>query len=378
VTELIAPRNLCSNGGLPPISAAYISPVSDSEVTSRTPERGAAVTGYDVARAAGVSQSTVSRALRGDARVVPETREHVLKTARELGYVVNLSARSLITRRTSTIAIVSGDLRNPAYPLLVQVLQEQFHARDHRVLLLSDHDEESGRFERDLDSLRGGLVDGIVYISARTDSTAVAELVDVGLPLVVLNRDVDGELGRRVDRVTSDNVDGGRLLAAHLHARGARRIAVVGGPADNPSLQRRAAGFAAELARLGSPLDPDLVRRGTVTPAFGVSAALELLSLPPERRPDAVFGETDYIALGVLDAAGRLGVDVPGQLQVVGYNDLEWAGWTMIDLTTVRQPMAEMAHAAAEALFARMADPGVEQVVREFGVELVERGSTRS
>jgi LacI family transcriptional regulator len=352
--------------------------VSDSAVTSPAPGRGGPVTGYDVARAAGVSQSTVSRALRGDARVVPETREHVLKVARELGYVVNLSARSLITRRTSTIAIVSGDLRNPAYPLLVQVLQEQFHARDHRVLLLSDHDEESGRFERDLDGLRGGLVDGIVYISARTDSTAVAELVDVGLPLVVLNRDVDGDLGRRVDRVTSDNVEGGRLLAAHLHAGGARRIAVVGGPADNPSLQRRAAGFTEELARLGSPLDPDLVRRGTVTPAFGVSAALELLSLPAERRPDAVFGETDYIALGVLDAAGRLGLDVPGDLQVVGYNDLEWAGWTMIDLTTVRQPMAEMARAAADALFSRMADPHGPQVVQNFGVELVPRGSTRA
>lgn len=336
------------------------------------------MTGYDVARAAGVSQSTVSRALRGDVRVVPRTREHVLRVARDLGYVVNLSARSLITRRTATIAIVSGDLRNPTYPVLVQELQEQFHAREHRVLLLSDHDEESGRFEADLDGLRGGLVDGIVYISARTDASAVADLLDVGLPLVVLNRDVDGELGGRVDRVTSDNVEGGRLLARHLHERGARRIAVVAGPQDNPSLRRRAAGFAEELARLGTPLDPALQRRGTVTPAFGLSAALELLDVPADRRPDAVFGETDYIALGVLDAAGRLGLRVPQDLQVVGYNDLDWAGWSMIDLTTVRQPLAEMARAAADALFARMADPGAARVVREFGVDLVARGSTRA
>ncbi|WP_432563639.1 LacI family DNA-binding transcriptional regulator [Kineococcus sp. SYSU DK003] len=352
--------------------------MSDSAVIPPGRDHDGPVTGYDVARAAGVSQSTVSRALRGDARVVAQTREHVLQVARELGYVVNQSARSLITRRTCTIAIVSGDLRNPAYSLLIQVLQEQFHARDHRVLLLSDHDEGAGRFERDLDSLRGGLVDGIVHISARTGSSAVADLVGVGLPLVVLNRDVEGRLARVVDRVTSDNLTGGRLLAAHLHERGARRIAVVGGPADNPSLRRRARGFARELARLGSPLDPSLIRRGTVTSAFGVSAALELLDVPAARRPEAVFGETDYIALGVLEAAAQLGLRVPGDLQVVGYNDLEWAGWTMIDLTTVRQPMREMAQAAGDALFARMADPHAPQVVRNFGVELVERGSTRS
>jgi LacI family transcriptional regulator len=351
--------------------------VSDSAVTRVEPARSGPVTGYDVARAAGVSQSTVSRALRGDTRVVPETRENVLRVARELGYVVNVSARSLITRRTATIAIVSGDLRNPSYPLLVQTLQEQFHARAHRVLLLSDHDEGSGRFEEELDSLRGGLVDGIVYISARTDAAAVADLVDVGLPLVVLNRDVDGELGERVDRITSDNVAGGRLVARHLHERGARRIAVVAGPEDNPSLTRRAAGFADELARRGLSVDPAHVRRGTVSPAFGLEAALELLDVPADQRPDAVFGQTDYIALGVLDAAGRLGLRVPQDLLVVGYNDLDWAGWSMIDLTTVRQPLAEMARAAAEALFARLDDRGAPQVVRSFGVELVERGSTR-
>lgn len=344
-----------------------------SESAGRVP-----VTGYDVARAAGVSQSTVSRALRGDVRVVGRTREHVLRVARELGYVVNASARTLITRRSATIAIVSGDLRNPSYPALVQGLQEQFHARDHRVLLMSDHDEGSGRFEEDLEGLRGGLVDGVVYLSARTDSSAVAELVAAGLPLVVLNRDVDGELGRRVDRVISDNVEGGRLLARHLHACGARRIAVVAGPGDNPSLRRRARGFAAELRRLGAPLDPALVLRGTVTPAFGLSAALRLLDVPARDRPDAVFGQTDYIALGVLDAAGRLGLRVPHDLQVVGYNDLDWAGWSMIDLTTVRQPLAAMARAAADALFARMADPGAPPVLRNFAVELVVRGSTRS
>jgi len=377
VTELVAPPGARPRTALSGQSAAYILSVSDSGVTTVETARSGPVTGYDVARAAGVSQSTVSRALRGDTRVVAQTREHVLRTARELGYVVNVSARNLITRRTATIAIVSGDLRNPSYPVLVQSLQEQFHARSHRVLLLSDHDEGSGRFEEELDQLRGGLVDGIVYVSARTDAAAVADLVDVGFPLVVLNRDVDGELGDRVDRITSDNVEGGRLIARHLLDRGARRIAVVAGPEDHPSLARRATGFAEELGRHGIALDPARVRRGPVSPAFGLSAALELLDVPADARPDAVFGQTDYIALGVLDAAGRLGLQVPRDLLVVGYNDLDWAGWSMIDLTTVRQPLVEMARAAAEALFARMQDPGAPQVVHSFGVELVARGSTR-
>lgn len=341
--------------------------------------RESAVTGYDVARAAGVSQSTVSRALRGDARVVPETRELVLRVARDLGYVVNVSARSLITRRSSSIAVVSGDLRNPSYPVLVQTLQQQFHARDHRVMLLSDHDEGSGRFEEDLGALRGGIVDGVVYISARTSSPVVGELVDSGLPLVVLNRDVDGDLGERVDRITSDNVEGGRLAARHLHETGARRVAMVAGPQDNPSLARRESGFRDELTRLGLALDERRVRRGVISPATGLAAVLSMFEeLAPDDRPDAVFAQTDYVALGILDAAGRLGLRVPEDLAVVGYNDLDWAGWSMIDLTTVRQPLEEMARAAAGVLFDRMDDPAGARVHRVFDVELVRRGSTPS
>lgn len=336
------------------------------------------VTGYDVARAAGVSQSTVSRALRGDARVVPETRELVLRVAREMGYVVNASARSLITRRTSSIAIVSGDLRNPSYPVLIGTLQKQFHAHGYRVVLMSDHEEQSGEFEESLGGLRGGIVDGIVYVSARTSSPVVADLLDARMPVVVLNRDVDAELGGRVDRVTSDNVEGGRLVARHLHAIGVRRPAMVAGPRDNPSLARRERGFRSELAVLGLSLPRQRVRRGQVDPRTGLEGALSLLGdVSADERPDAVFCQTDYIALGVLDAAGRLGLSVPGDVAVIGYNDLDWAGWSMIDLTTVRQPLVEMAEAAAAAMLDRLSDPDLPPVHRVFGVQLVERGSTR-
>lgn len=337
------------------------------------------VTGYDVARAAGVSQSTVSRALRGDARVVPGTREHVLRVAREMGYVVNASARSLITRRTSSVAVVSGDLRNPSFPVLVDTLQRRFHAEGYRVVLVSDQEDQTDGpgVEDSLAGLRGGIVDGVVYTSARTSSPLVGDLLDAGMPVVVLNRDVDSDLGGRVDRITSDNLAGGRLAAQHLAGLGARRPAMVAGPRDNPSLVARERGFRAELRACGLSLPRERVRRGQVDPRTGLEAALDLFSGHAAERPDAVFCQTDYIALGVLDAAGRLGLSVPGDVAVIGYNDLDWAGWSMIDLTTVRQPLVAMAEAAAATMLARIADPALPVVHRVFDVELVHRGSTR-
>lgn len=336
------------------------------------------VTGYDVAKACGVSQSTVSRALRGDTRVVPATRDLVLRTAADLGYVVNATARSLITGRTSAVAVVSGDLRNPSYPVLISTLQQQFRRLGYRVVLLSDDDEASGRFEGEfrhqIDTLRGGLVDGVVYISARTDPAPVQDLIDAGVPVTVLNRDVDAVTAPRVDRVTSDNVEGGRLAARHLVEVGCRRIALVAGPRDNPSLRRRERGFRTELTRMGLDLPRELVHHGPLEPATGRAAAESLLHGPG--AADGVFCVSDYSALGVLDGARRLGRSVPGDLAVVGYNDLDWAGWSMIDLTTVRQPLSEMAVAAAHLLFARLSGDTGPAVHRTFDVELVARSTT--
>jgi LacI family transcriptional regulator len=309
---------------------------------------------------------------------VPDTRELVLRVAREMGYVVNVSARSLITRRTSSVAVVSGDLRNPSFPVLIDTLQRRFHADGYRVVLVSDQEDASGGgFEDSVAGLRGGIVDGVVYTSARTSSPVVGDLLDAGMPVVVLNRDVDSDLGDRVDRITSDNVEGGRLAARHLAETGARRPAMVAGPRDNPSLARRERGFRAGLRACGLSLPRDRVRRGQVDPRTGLEAALDLFSAPAGERPDAVFCQTDYIALGVLDAAGRLGLSVPGDVAVIGYNDLDWAGWSMIDLTTVRQPLVQMAEAAAAAMLARIEDPALPFVHRVFDVDLVPRGSTR-
>ena len=329
------------------------------------------VTSYDVARRAGVSQSTVSRALRNDPRVIEETRERIQALAAEMGYVPHVTARSLITRKSSTIGIVSGDLRNPSYPTLVNTLQDCFARHDYRVLLMSDRTE--GSLEKDILALRGGLVDGVVFISSRLDSPMVSEMIDWKIPLVILNRDVDDRHAGRVDRVTSDNVGGGRLIADHLVDLGHTRIGLISGPLQNPSIRLREKGFRDGLAARGVELDEKRVHRGPVDASTGLDGGLALLA--GEDRPTAVFCATDYMAYGTLDAAKRLNLDVPEDVSIVGYNDLQQSSWTIFDLTTVRQPLDDMAVAAAELLLARIDGAAGAPVHRNFEVEWVQRGS---
>ncbi|WP_241387403.1 LacI family DNA-binding transcriptional regulator [Rhodococcus sp. CH91] len=330
-----------------------------------------AVTSYDVARRAGVSQSTVSRALRDDPRVVEKTRLRIRALAQEMGYVPHVTARSLITRKSSTIGIVSGDLHNPSYPTLVNTLQDCFARNDYRVLLMSDRTE--GSLEKDILALRGGLVDGVVFISSRLDSPIVSEIVDWNIPLVILNRDVDGKYAGRVDRVTSDNIGGGRLVAEHLVRMGHTRIGLISGPLQNPSIRLREQGFRERLESLGVIVEERHVHRGPVDAATGLEGGLALLGA--DDRPTAVFCATDYIAYGTLDAAKRLNLDVPSDVSIVGYNDLQQSSWAIFDLTTVHQPLEEMAAAAAELLLARIDRIAGDPVHRTFGVEWVQRGS---
>ncbi|EME20936.1 LacI family DNA-binding transcriptional regulator [Rhodococcus triatomae] len=329
------------------------------------------VTSYEVARRAGVSQSTVSRALRGDPRVVESTRERIRELALEMGYVPHVMARSLITQRSASIAVVSGDLRNPSYPTLVNTLQDRFAQHDYRVLLMSDRTE--GTLEKDILALRGGLVDGVVFISSRLDSPMVSEMIDWKIPLVILNRDVDGSQAGRVDRVTSDNVRGGRLVAEHLVAMGHRRIGLISGPLENPSVKLRETGLRDGLGEHGIVIDESFVYRGAVDASTGFEGGMALLSR--DEPPTALFCATDFMAYGTLDAAKRLGVRVPDELSVVGYNDLDASGWSMFDLTTVRQPLEDMATAASELLLARIDGAAGAPVHRNFDVEWVQRGS---
>jgi LacI family transcriptional regulator len=306
-----------------------------------------AVTSKDLARELAISQSTVSRALRGDPRVAPATIARVIQAAERLRYTPNLAARSLITRRTSTVGVVVSDITNPFYPELVEILHNEFALDGYRTMLLNERtDAQLERYVADL--VGGGAVDGLVYTSALLDVPLVGAAIG-RLPVVLLNRASDDD---SVDTVVSDNRAGGSLAAELLVAHGHRRIAFVGGPENTSTSRDREAGFVERLAALRAPLDPRLRRIGQFSHQSGYHLCLELLALDP--RPTAIFAANDVVAFGVLDAARRLGVRVPEELSVIGFDDIDMARWEGFGLTTIRQPLAEMARAAAGLLLERI------------------------
>ncbi|MDR7300203.1 LacI family DNA-binding transcriptional regulator [Haloactinomyces albus] len=323
--------------------------------------------GWDVAREAGVSQTTVSRTLRGDPLVASATREHVLDVARRLGYTPNTAARTLITNRTNTVAVVVPDISHPLYPEETATIHAELSAAGYRMMLFSQGLGDSG--PQDLEALRGNTVDGIVFAAATVDSPAVAEFLGNGMPLVLLNRDVDHV---DVDRVLADDRAACDRVAQYLVDLGHRRIALISGRPDTSAGRDRTEFFGQALDRLGCPLDPELVRSGHLSHARGYTAAEELLDRDP--APTAVLCTSDIVAYGVLDAANRRGVRVPDDLSVLGFDDLTMSGWSMIGLTTVHQPLDEMARAAVRTLLDRI-EHGADHVCQRkiFDVELVER-----
>jgi LacI family transcriptional regulator len=325
------------------------------------------VTSRDIAREAGVSQPTVSRALRGDPRVAPATTALVQTTATRLGYVPDAAAQTLITRRTGTVAVVVADITNPFYPELVEALHDELGRATYRTVLLNERTDARG-----VDTLmRAGAVDGAIVATATLDERTRALLTDERAPMVQIVREVDG-----VDRdaVVSDNRGGAGLAAELLVRLGHQRIGLVSGPLDTSTARDRDAGFEAALGRLGLRLDPDLRRRGEYAHHTGHQWCLELLDAP--EPPTAIFCGNDVIALGALDAARRRHVAVPGALSILGFDDISLAGWESFRLTTVRQPLAEMAHAAVRALVRRIEGDDAPPRRTVFPTELIQRATT--
>jgi LacI family transcriptional regulator len=329
-----------------------------------------AITSRDVAREAGVSQSTVSRAIRGDRRVAPQTRERVLAVVRRHGYTPNAAARSLITSRTYTIGVVVSDITNPFYPQLVDVLHDAFARSGYRLLLFNDRNDRAS--DEIAPQLQGGSVDGVVITSAMLGSTLAARCRAGGLPVVLLNRDVPGV---DADRVISDNVAGGELAAATLLRLGHRRLAVINGPSNTSTSRDRLRGFLDGLARHDCPFDGRLLRGGDYSHATGHRALLDLIT--SESPPTGVFCANDVIALGALDAAHRAGLRVPDDLSIIGFDDIAMADWELFSLTTVRQPLAEMAEVAARMLVERIEGAAPASAsTRLFEPRLITRATT--
>jgi len=316
--------------------------------------RRAPVTSHDVARAAGLSQSTVSRALRDDPRVAPATRERVRAVATSLGYVPNALARNLVLRRTRTVGMLVTDIGNPYYPNLIAPLHDELGELGYRMILFAERLSENG--DQHLDALLDHGIDGAVLTTSTVTSSVPTQLAAKGLPFVLLTREVDGVAA---DTVAVDNALGASLMAAEILRFGHRRVGAIFGPANTSTGRDRERGFRAAMTAAGIELADEAVRRGPYVVEAGHDAMTELMEL--EERPTVVATFNDLVAIGALNAARELRLRVPDEVSVTGWDDLPPAGWSSFRLTTIDQQMTEMARAAARLLVEHIEGVGGER-----------------
>ncbi|MFF0374164.1 LacI family DNA-binding transcriptional regulator [Actinoplanes missouriensis] len=321
-----------------------------------------AATIKDVARLAGVSQSSVCRALAKPEQVRPETRERVERAARDLGYYPNRAARGLITGRTANIGVVLPDLANPFFPSVVKAIQTQARLFDYAVFL-SDTDEDPA-VETSLIRALAKQVDGFLLCSPRAgDEELRACDRELQTPIVVLNRRVSP-----FPSVTADSADGMRQAVGHLHALGHRRIAYVAGPRTSWSNRDRLRG----LRSATSSYDMDLIEAGNVAPTVdGGAAVADLVAASPAT---AVIAYNDLVALGLLNRFRAREIAVPGRISVVGFDDILLAGLVTPALTTVAIAKEQIGRAGVELLLDLLG--GRSPVNKRTPTQLIVRAST--
>ncbi|MGP1675115.1 MAG: LacI family DNA-binding transcriptional regulator [Candidatus Limnocylindrales bacterium] len=339
-----------------------------------TPQARPIATLDEVARVAGVSRATVSRVVNGSPKVSADVRRSVEKVIDRLGYVPNRAARSLVTRRSDSIAVVITEPANrlfndPFFPRLIRGVSTALSARDLQLVLLMPDDDVDER--RTVRYLTGGHVDGVILVSLHGDDPLPRQLAARNIPLVVLARPPHGV---DVNYVDADNRDGARRATAHLLDGGRRQVATITGPNDMVAGIDRLAGYVDALRDAGIALDDALVANGDFTLAGGEAAMERLLAARPEL--DAVFCASDLMAVGalaVLQAAGRR---VPADVAIVGYDDAPIALTTRPTLSSIRQPIEEMGREMVNLLAENVEQ--VDRVPRRIvlATELIRRASS--
>ncbi|MFF7765295.1 LacI family DNA-binding transcriptional regulator [Streptomyces massasporeus] len=321
----------------------------------------------DVAERAGVSKSLVSLVLRGSDQVRPEKRDAVLRAARELGYRPNAAARSLSEQRTRTVGVLLNDLRNPWFVDLLDGLNSLLHAGGLR-MLLADARLNRRTGQDPADPLLDLRVDGLVVVGTLPDPAALGQVAE-RIPVVLAGSREPAPPG--VDVVAGDDERGALLVAEHLIGLGHRRIAHIAGYGVVGELRRRS--FEATMRRHGLA-DEVLVEPSDMTEEGGYRTTVRLLSSPD--RPTAVFAVNDIAAIGVLSAAEELGLRVPRDLSVVGYDNTSIARLRHVWLTSVDNSSHEVGRRAAQCLLKRFEGAGGAGRVQLAAPTLEIRGSS--
>jgi DNA-binding LacI/PurR family transcriptional regulator len=324
------------------------------------------VTARQVADRAGVSTSAVSRCFTDGASVAPATRVKIEKAAKALGYQPNVMARSLMTGRTALIGLVSNNFDNPAFMDIFDLFTRHLQDKGLRPLLVN----LSGDTDADgaIAMLRQYKVDGVIVASSTVSAAFIEGCQSFGIPLV----HAFGKT-RAVHGVRADNVQGGQLAAEVLLQHGYRNIAFLGGPRLASSTVDRLRGFRAGLK--AGDLEPQVeIFASAYAHGEGQAAMLSLLD---GRDINAVFCGDDILAMGAMDACRLQGLTVPGEIGILGFNDIAMASWPAYDLSTIRQPIAEIIVEAVDVCIRLVADETLSATVKMFECEAVLRGSLR-
>jgi DNA-binding LacI/PurR family transcriptional regulator len=328
------------------------------------------VTLKEVAERAGVSRSAVSRTFTPGASVSVRTRQKVETAAHELGYTPSVLASALSTGRTRLIGLVANNFHNPLFLELFDRFTRMLQERGLRPLLVNLTEETEPANSVRL--LRQYSVDAVIVASSTLPDGFARAFHDAGLPVV-------HAFGRwspapEVHVVGIDNAECGRIAARTFHARRYGRVAFLGGPEHATSTRDRLAGFAEELAR-----HPGMRHSVSFAADYTFEAGrAEMQRLLAQGAPaEAYFCGDDVIAVGALSAVRDAGIDVPGQVGLLGLNDMEMAGWANIDLTTIRQPIPDIIAASVDLAVASIDQPGRHPETRLFPCAIVERKTLR-
>lgn len=323
-----------------------------------------------VALAAGVSFTTVSHVLNNTRPVSADARSRVLAAVEQLHYVPSALARSLRSSTTGTIGLIIPNNTNPYFSEVARGIEDSCYAAGYSVILCNSDDDPAK--QRDyLNVLLTKRCDGVIMAAlAASDSEMLRKMK---VPVVLIDR---APKDVAIDVVAVDNGAGGMLAARHLMDLGRRRIACIAGPQDITISRERMEGLRIGLGGAGLALAPELCAYADFRSGGGYAAAMDLLTLPEGERPDGLFCCNDLMAIGALRAAAELKLNVPADLAVVGFDDIDLARFVHPPLTSVAQNSRALGRITAETLLARIADPTLARQQRVIAPELHVRGSS--
>lgn len=301
-----------------------------------------AVTIKEIAEKIGVSTATVSRALNNTGYVSEETRRKILETASALGYE-RIRGRDINRTRTNLIGVIVSDITNPFFTQIVRGIEDVLSFAGYS-LLLCNADESTEKEVHYLEVLQDKRVDGIILVPAGGDYREIREIFNKGIPIVLIDRLIEG---LEVDAVVIDNTSGAYEGVSHLISEGYKKIGIITGPLVIMTAKERFEGYKRALKDGGIDFDEDLVENGEFTQDGGYRAAKRLIE---RANPDALFVTNNVMTTGALLAIKELGLKIPEEIGIVGFDDLEWAPLIDPPLTTISQPIYSIGSTSAQLL----------------------------